>query len=149
GARSLWRRSPRSSLSAGEPRTRRRRTGDLMTKWGGTRDAERRNHFGHHSGSLESRLEIERLTSGSEGGCWKSALSSNSPAAYPTSWLVWRGAVGKVLYRATRRQPTLPYVPFLEEEATAMPPPYPTHACDKNPDISPKPHTMLLAQTTA
>jgi len=35
--------------------------------------------------SLESRLEIERLTSGSEGGCWKSALMSNSLAAYPTS----------------------------------------------------------------
>jgi hypothetical protein len=34
--------------------------------------------------SLESRLEIERLTSGSEGGCWKSALMSNSLAAYPT-----------------------------------------------------------------
>jgi hypothetical protein len=34
--------------------------------------------------SLESRLEIERLTSGLEGGCWKSAHSSNSLAAYPT-----------------------------------------------------------------
>ena len=34
--------------------------------------------------SLESRLEIERLTSGLEGGCWKSAQSSNSLAAYPT-----------------------------------------------------------------
>ena len=35
--------------------------------------------------SLESRLEIERLTSGLEGGCWKSAQSSNSLAAYPTA----------------------------------------------------------------
>jgi hypothetical protein len=35
--------------------------------------------------SLESRLEIERLTSGLEGGCWKSAQSSSSLAAYPTS----------------------------------------------------------------
>src|SRR5215475_6873667 len=34
--------------------------------------------------SLESRLEIERLTSGLEGGCWKSAQLSNSLAAYPT-----------------------------------------------------------------
>jgi len=32
------------------------------------------------------------------------------------------------------------YVPFLGEGATAMPPPYPTHACDKNPDSSPKAH---------
>src|SRR5262245_7279559 len=91
-----------------------------MTKWGGTRDAERRNHFGHHSGSLESRLEIERLTSGSERGCWKSAQSSNSLAAYPTSWLVWRGAIGKVLYRATRRQPTLPHGAFLGEAVTII-----------------------------
>jgi hypothetical protein len=47
--------------------------------------------------SLESRLEIERLTSGLEGGCWKSAQSSSSLAAYPTSRIVRRGAVGKVL----------------------------------------------------
>jgi hypothetical protein len=26
-----------------------------------------------------------------EGGCWKSALSSNSPAAYPTARCVLRG----------------------------------------------------------
>jgi hypothetical protein len=32
---------------------------------------ERGRHLRHRS--LESRLEIERLTSGSEGGCWKSA----------------------------------------------------------------------------
>src|SRR5262245_64121264 len=41
--------------------------------------------------SLESRLEIERLTSGLEGGCWKSARSSNSLAAYPTARTVLRG----------------------------------------------------------
>ena len=41
--------------------------------------------------SLESRLEIERLTSGLEGGCWKSAQSSSSLAAYPTSRAVLRG----------------------------------------------------------
>src|SRR5262245_36257683 len=41
--------------------------------------------------SLESRLEIERLTSGLEGGCWKSAQSSNSLAAYPTARTVLRG----------------------------------------------------------
>jgi hypothetical protein len=40
--------------------------------------------------SLESRLEIERLTSGLEGGCWKSA------------------------YRVTRWQSTLPHVRFCE-----------------------------------
>ena len=44
--------------------------------------------------SLESRLEIERLTSGSEGGCWKSALLSNSLAAYPTARSVLRGGRG-------------------------------------------------------
>ena len=41
--------------------------------------------------SLESRLEIERLTSGLEGGWWKSAQSSNSLAAYPTARSVLRG----------------------------------------------------------
>jgi hypothetical protein len=46
--------------------------------------------------SLESRLEIERLTSGLEGGCWKSALSSNSLAAYPTSRTVLREPVGEI-----------------------------------------------------
>jgi hypothetical protein len=44
--------------------------------------------------SLESRLEIERLTSGLEGGCWKSAQSSSSLAAYPTSRSVPRGLGG-------------------------------------------------------
>jgi hypothetical protein len=44
--------------------------------------------------SLESRLEIERLTSGLEGGCWKSAQSSNSLAAYPTARSVLRGGSG-------------------------------------------------------
>ena len=44
--------------------------------------------------SLESRLEIERLTSGLEGGCWKSAQSSGSLAAYPTSRSVPRGLGG-------------------------------------------------------
>jgi len=29
-----------------------------------------------------------------EGGCWKSALSSNSPAAYPTARAVLRGRGG-------------------------------------------------------
>ena len=29
-----------------------------------------------------------------EGGCWKSALSSNSPAAYPTARCVLRGRGG-------------------------------------------------------
>jgi hypothetical protein len=47
-----------------------------------------------HSGSLESRLEIERLTSGSEGGCWKSARRSNSLAAYPTSRTVLKPSGG-------------------------------------------------------
>jgi hypothetical protein len=42
-------------------------------------------------GQLESRLEIERLTSGLEEGCWKSAWLSNSLAAYPTARPVWRG----------------------------------------------------------
>jgi len=41
--------------------------------------------------SPESRLEIERLTSGLEGGCWKSAHWSNSLAAYPTARCVLRG----------------------------------------------------------
>ena len=38
-------------------------------------------------------LEIERLTSGLEGGRWKSAPTcrSNSLAAYPTAWAVLRG----------------------------------------------------------
>jgi hypothetical protein len=44
--------------------------------------------------SLESRLEIERLTSGLEGGCWKSAQASSSLAAYPTSRSVPRGLGG-------------------------------------------------------
>ena len=44
--------------------------------------------------SLESRLEIERLTSGLEGGCWKSAQSSNSLAAYPTSSTVLKPSGG-------------------------------------------------------
>lgn len=44
--------------------------------------------------SPESRLEIERLTSGLEGGCWKSALSSNSLAAYPTSRTVLKPSDG-------------------------------------------------------
>jgi hypothetical protein len=44
--------------------------------------------------SLESRLEIERLTSGLEGGCWKSARSSNSLAAYPTSSTVLKPSDG-------------------------------------------------------
>ena len=39
---------------------------------------------GQRHRSLESRLEIERVTSGLEGGCWKSVLLSNSLAAYPT-----------------------------------------------------------------
>ena len=38
--------------------------------------------------SPESRLEIERLTSGLEGGCWKSACEGNSLAAYPTACTV-------------------------------------------------------------
>jgi hypothetical protein len=46
--------------------------------------------------SLESRLEIERLTSGLEGGCWKSAQSSSSLAAYPTSRTVLREPVGEI-----------------------------------------------------
>ena len=46
--------------------------------------------------SLESRLEIERLMVSLEGGCWKSALSSNSPAAYPTSRKVLREPVGEI-----------------------------------------------------
>jgi hypothetical protein len=39
-------------------------------------------------------LEIERLTSSSEGGRWKSA-TGNSLAAYPTASTVRRGADGK------------------------------------------------------
>src|SRR5262245_35620975 len=35
-----------------------------------------------------------RLMVGLEGGCWKSALSSNSPAAYPTARCVLRGRGG-------------------------------------------------------
>ena len=33
--------------------------------------------------SLESRLEIERLTSGLEGGCWKSAQPSKLAGSLP------------------------------------------------------------------
>jgi hypothetical protein len=44
--------------------------------------------------SLESRLEIERLTSGLEGGCWKSAQASSSLAAYPTSRTVLKPSRG-------------------------------------------------------
>jgi len=52
--------------------------------------------------SLESRLEIERLTSGLEGGCWKSAQSSNSLAAYPTASPVRRGERRNVLISEQR-----------------------------------------------
>ncbi len=45
--------------------------------------------------SLESRLEIERLTSGLEGGCWKSAQLSNSLAAYPTARTVLKQRRGE------------------------------------------------------
>jgi hypothetical protein len=53
-------------------------------------------------GSLDSRLEIERLMSGLEGGCWKSAQSSNSLAAYPTAWAVLRRQVRQQCRLATR-----------------------------------------------
>jgi len=51
---------------------------------------------------------------------WRADLRSKDSRA------VRRGAVGKVLYRATRRQPTLLHEPFLGEGATATPPSYPT-----------------------
>ena len=44
--------------------------------------------------SLESRLEIERLTSGLEGGCWKSACDGNSLAAYLTACTVLQTSGG-------------------------------------------------------
>ena len=39
-------------------------------------------------------LEIERLTSSSEGGRWKSTRKGNSLAAYPTARAVSRGGGG-------------------------------------------------------
>jgi hypothetical protein len=77
--------------------------------------------------SLESRLEIERLTSGLEG------------------------TVGKVLDGVTRWRPTLPYVPFLGEGVTAMPLPHPISKCGSlfpgARDSHQKPHNRRLQNT--
>jgi hypothetical protein len=43
-------------------------------------------------------LDIERVTSSSEGGGWKSAHPGNSLAAYPTARRVRREAVGNTGY---------------------------------------------------
>lgn len=50
-------------------------------------------------------LDTETVTSGSEGGCWKSTFSNegNSLAAYPTACTVLRGRGGGNAIHATRR----------------------------------------------
>jgi hypothetical protein len=60
---------------------------------------------------LGEPCDTETVKHGSEGGGWKSAHRGNSPATYPTSRPVRRGAVGKVpgivWCTVTRLLPTL------------------------------------------
>jgi hypothetical protein len=76
-------RSPRSSQRWGEPTTGRRGTGEAASQRGRVRDGRLPEPSGCRlTGEL---LEIERLTSSSERGGWKSACPGNSSAAYSTS----------------------------------------------------------------
>ncbi len=108
-ARALWSRSPHSSRgsnappgSAGEPRTGRRVAGNRMyrnRKVRTVRKAETILNIIRNSVRITGKpLEIERLTSGLEGGRWKSTPTcrSNSLAAYPTARRVRRGGSGNV-----------------------------------------------------
>jgi hypothetical protein len=64
--------------------------------------------------SLESYVIRKAIMRSSEGGRWKSTHQGNSLAAYPTSCVVRREAVGKVPIVATRWRPTLLHVRFDE-----------------------------------
>src|ERR671922_1489992 len=71
---------------------------------GGAQDAQRpQPTWSSSKRGLEvvtgERLEIERLTSRSEEGRWKSTHRGNSLAAYPTSRAVLRGLGGSNLAR--------------------------------------------------
>ena len=78
-ARAPGPRSPRSSRRWGEPTTGRRGTGGATSQRGRVRDGRLPEPSGcRPTGEL---LEIERLTSSSERGGWKSACPGNSPAA--------------------------------------------------------------------
>lgn len=82
-------RNPRSSRRWGEATTGRRGTGGAISQRGRVRDGRVPEPSGcHFTGEL---LDIERVTSSSERGGWKSACSGNSPAAYSTSRPVLRG----------------------------------------------------------
>ena len=76
-------------LPYGKPATWRRETGEATSQRGRVRDGRLPEPSGcRFAGEL---LDIERVTSSSERGGWKSAYRGNSPAAYSTSHTVLRG----------------------------------------------------------
>jgi hypothetical protein len=130
GMRVLGRRSPRSSLSAGKPRTWRRGTGDLMTHveryarcetpqpfWtsfenvadvmgqaDGDAPAQNPGRLSEVPRGDSSRMPLAAQVNDTDH--WKADLRSKDSRA------VWRGAVGKVPAKVTRWQPTLLHVRF-------------------------------------